>query len=102
MWPFSGATGGAGAPDESTARGQALAFLQTPEGRALYRERTIIEQVNGQLKDVLRVTDIPYYVRGEVAVERLVLARLILYNTAILKNVLDHETHVRRVKRLVA
>jgi len=102
LWPFSGATGGAGAPDESTARGQALAFLQTPEGRALYREWTIIEQVNGQLKDVLRVTDIPYYVRGEVAVERLVLARLILYNTAILKNVLDHETHVRRVKRLVA
>jgi len=93
---------GAGAPDESTARGQALAFLQTAVGRALYRERTIIEQVNGQLKDVLRVADIPYYVRGEAAVERLVVARLILYNAAVLKNVLDHETHVRRVKLLVA
>jgi hypothetical protein len=44
---------------------RALALLATPRGRALYRQRTIIEQVNGQLKDVLRLSDIPYYVRGD-------------------------------------
>ena len=93
---------GARRPEASTARGQALALLDTAAGRTLYRQRTIIEQVNGQLKDVLRVGDIPYHVRGEAAVERLVVARLILYNAAILKNVLDHEPHVRRVKVLVA
>jgi len=37
-----------------------------------------------------------------VAVERLVAARRILYNAAVLKNVPDHETHVRRVKLSVA
>ena len=89
-------------PDRTTERGRALALLATPRGRALYRQRTIIEQVNGQLKDVLRIGDIPYYVRGEAAVERLVAARLILYNAALLKNVLDHQTHIRHVKALVA
>jgi len=89
-------------PDRATERGRALALLATPRGRALYRQRTIIEQVNGQLKDVMRIGDIPYYVRGEAAVERLVAARLILYNTALLKNVLDHQTHIRHVKALVA
>ncbi|MGB2613365.1 MAG: hypothetical protein WBD63_01895 [Phycisphaerae bacterium] len=79
-----------------------MALLATPRGRALYRQRTMIEQVNGQLKDVLRIGDIPYYVRGEAAVERLVAARLILYNTALLKNVLDRQTHIRHVKALVA
>jgi hypothetical protein len=89
-------------PDRATERGRALALLATPRGRALYRQRTIIEQVNGQLKDVLRIGDIPYYVRGEAAVERLVAARLILYNTALLKNVLNRQTHIRHVKALVA
>jgi len=89
-------------PDRATERGRALALLATPRGRALYRQRTIIEQVNGQLKDVLRIGDIPYYVRGEAAVERLVAARLILYNVALLKNVLDHQAHIRHVKALVA
>jgi len=89
-------------PDRTTVRGRALALLATPRGRALYRQRTIIEQVNGQLKDVLRISDIPYYVRGEAAVERPVGARLILYNTALLKNVLDRQTHIRHVKALVA
>ena len=36
------------------------------------------------------------------AVERLVAARLILYNVALLKNVLEHQTHIRHVKALVA
>jgi hypothetical protein len=89
-------------PDRATVRGRALALLATPRGRALYRQRTIIEQVNGQLKDVLSLGNIPYYVRGEAAVERLVAARLILYNVALLKNVLDHQTHIRHVKALVA
>ena len=89
-------------PDRATERGRALALLATPRGRALYRQRTIIEQVNGQLKDVLSISNIPYYVRGEAAVERLVAARLILYNAALLKNVLDRQTHIRHVKALVA
>jgi hypothetical protein len=89
-------------PDRTTVRGRALALLATPRGRALYRRRTIIEQVNGQLKDVLGISDIPYDVRGEAAVERLVGARLILYNTALLKNVLDRQPHIRHVKALVA
>ena len=88
--------------DLATARGRALAFLQTAKGRKLYRQRTIIEQVNGQLKDVLHVGDIPYWIRGPAAVERLVAARLILYQLALLKNLRTHKTHVRRVKHLVA
>jgi hypothetical protein len=40
--------------------------------------------------------------RGAAAVERLVGARLILYNTERLKNVLDRQTHIRHVKALVA
>ena len=88
--------------DLSTARGRALAFLATPRGRQLYRRRTVIEQVNGQLKDVFGIARIPYYVRGEAAVERLVAARLILYNVAILKNLQRRKTHIRRLKSLVA
>jgi len=33
---------------------------------------------------------------------RLVAARLILYNAALLKNVLDRQTRIRHVKALVA
>lgn len=88
--------------DLATARGRALAFLQTAKGRKLYHQRTIIEQVNGQLKDVLSIARIPYYVRGEPALERLVAARLILYNAAIFKNLRSRKSHVRRVKHLVA
>jgi hypothetical protein len=88
--------------DLSEIRGRDLAFLYTPRGRRLFRRRTIIEQVNGQLKDVFRVAQIPYYIHGGKAVERLVVARLILYNLALLHNVQAHQTHIRRVKSLVA
>jgi len=88
--------------DLSTARGRSLAFLATPCGRDTYRQRTVIEQVNGQLKDVFGIGRIPYYVHGEGAVERLLAARLILYNVAILKNLQRRKTHIRRLKSLVA
>jgi hypothetical protein len=88
--------------DLSQVRGRDLAFLYTPRGRKLFRRRTVIEQVNGQLKDVFHVGEIPYYIHGEKAVERLVVARLILYNLALWHNVHSHQTHIRRVKCLVA
>lgn len=58
-----------------------------PDTVALYRRRTIIEQINGQLKAVLRIDEIPTRRRGVRRLAPLCLAKLLIYNCALNVNI---------------
>jgi hypothetical protein len=69
--------------------------------RELYRRRTIIEQINGQLKHTLRIDEIPVRRRGVRRLGLLCLAKLVIYNCALNVNIRKGE-EIRRIAALVA
>jgi hypothetical protein len=94
------APAGAGEPQEKLSLDQAFEQLKAYEYGQSRRPLAMLEL------EIIRATADPAR-KAQVAdrlavVERLVAALLILYNVALLKNVLDRQIHIRHVKALVA
>ena len=61
---------------------------ETPEAREIFRKRTVIEQVNGQLKEApFRIDEIPRRQRGVRRLLLRCLAKAIFFNLAVIANV---------------
>lgn len=61
---------------------------ETPEARQIFQRRTVIEQVNGQLKEApFRIDEIPRRQRGVRRLLLRCLAKAICFNLAIIANV---------------
>jgi hypothetical protein len=61
---------------------------QTPEAREIFRKRTVIEQVNGQLKEApFRIDEIPRRQRGVRRLLLRCLAKAICFNLALIANI---------------
>jgi hypothetical protein len=76
------------------------ALRDSEEGRELYKKRTRIERLNGQLKaDPWRIGEVPVYRRGVTNLIALCLGKLILYNCALNLNLAKGRpmTHVKHV-----
>jgi hypothetical protein len=71
-----------------------------PDRKAIYRKRTVVEQVNGQLKDVLRIHEVQPRRRGVKNLLRSCLAKLVIYNFALNVNAAQNR-NLRQIKRLV-
>ena len=82
-------------------RTPAVAFAQTRRGRAIFRQRTIVEQVNGQLKNSFGMEQIPRYIRGQRRVQRWCLGKLIFYTLGLIANRLKGHYN-RQLKALAA
>jgi hypothetical protein len=82
-------------------RTPACAFAHTAEGRTIYRQRTVVEQVNGQLKDSFGLQRIPRAVRGYQRMYRWCLGKLIFYGLALIANRVKGEYN-RQLKALAA
>ena len=82
-------------------RTAARAFIRTPKGRIVYRKRTIVEQVNGQLKDSFGLEQIPRYLRGYRRMFGWCLGKLIFYTLALNANRLKGQYN-RKLKALAA
>ena len=68
----------------------------------IYRQRTVVEQVNGQLKDSpIRIHEVPRCRRGIKRLRPLCLAKLIIYNLALNVNIAKGR-EIRHIKDLVA
>jgi len=60
----------------------------TPEAEEIFRKRTVIEQVNGQLKEApFRIDEIPRRQRGVRRLLSRCLAKAIIFNLAIIANI---------------
>jgi hypothetical protein len=57
------------------------------EARQIYRKRNSVEQVNGQIKAVLKIDEIPPRRRGVRRLRLLSLAKLFIYNCALCVNI---------------
>lgn len=82
-------------------RTAARQFYRSPRGRAVYRQRNIIEQVNGQLKDSFRLDQLPRYVVGRQRMHRWCLGVLIFYTVALIANRLKSQYN-RQLKAFAA
>jgi hypothetical protein len=82
-------------------RTTACVFARTAEGRTIYRQRTVVEQVNGQLKDSFGLQQFPRAVRGYQRMERWCLGKLIFYGLALIANRVKGEYN-RQLKALAA
>jgi DDE family transposase len=72
------------AKSRSPHREQDRYLWETEEGREIFRKRSGIERVNGQLKDTaIRIAEIPPRRRGVRRLWPLCLAKLIIYNLVI-------------------
>jgi hypothetical protein len=61
---------------------------ETPEAREIFRKRTVIEQVNGQLKEApFRIDEIPRRQRGVRRLLLRCLAKAIFFNLALIANI---------------
>jgi hypothetical protein len=61
---------------------------KTPEARGIFNKRTVIEQVNGQLKEApFRIDEIPRRQRGVRRLMRRCLAKAICFNLAMIANI---------------
>lgn len=61
---------------------------ETPEAREIFRKRTVVEQVNGQLKEApFRIHEIPRRQRGVRRLLLRCLAKAILFNLAAIANI---------------
>ena len=74
---------------------------KSPEVAAEYRRRTVVEQINGQLKAVLRIHQIPNRRRGVRRLAPICLAKLVIYNCALNVNIRE-ERRIRGIAALVA
>ena len=67
-------------------RTDARQFYRSPQGREVYRQRTVIEQVNGQLKDSFVLNHMPRSVVGRQRMYSWCLGVLIFYTLALIAN----------------
>ena len=67
----------------------------------IYRTRTSVEQVNGQIKSVLKIHEIPSRRRGVKNLRLLSLAKLFVYNCALYVNIQKGQP-ARQIAHLVA
>lgn len=75
---------------------------ETPEARDVFRKRTVIEQVNGQLKEApFRIDEIPPRQRGVRRLHLRCLAKAIYFNLTIIANI-SAGRKARQIKGLVA
>jgi hypothetical protein len=82
-------------------RTKAVAFAQTKLGTSIFGRRTIVEQVNGQLKDSFGMEKIPRYISGRRCVQRWCMGKLIFYSLALIANRLKGYYN-RQLKALAA
>lgn len=83
-------------------RTAALKFYDSPEGQEVFRGRTIVEQINSQLKaDPVGITRLPSYVRGLRRVSLWCLGKLLFLTLGICANRAQGRTD-RSLKAYVA
>jgi len=86
---------------QSPCRERDQMLWKDPEVAQNYRHRTLIEQVNGQLKASLRIHHIPTRRRGVKRLTPICLAKLVIYNCALNVNIAKGMAP-RRIARLLA
>jgi hypothetical protein len=70
----------------------------TPEAREIFRKRTVIEQVNGQLKEApFRIEEIPHRQRGVRRLLSRCLAKAIIFNLAVIANI-SNDRPIRQIR----
>jgi hypothetical protein len=75
---------------------------ETPEAKDAYRKRTVIEQVNGQLKEApFRIDEIPRRQRGVPRLFLRCLAKAIYFNLAVIINIAKGRT-TRQIRGIAA
>ena len=84
-------------PYRTTAR----QFYHSPQGRVVYRQRNIIEQVNGRLKDSFSLDQLPRYIAGRQRMHRWCQSVLIFYTVALIANRLKRQYN-RQLKAFAA
>lgn len=82
-------------------RERGLSLWRNPEIASNYRHRTIAEQINGQLKAILRIDEIPSRRRGVKRLAPICLAKLLIYNCALNVNICKGE-QPRKIAVLIA
>lgn len=85
----------------SPFRERAQQLWGDPEFAGLYRHRTVIEQINGQLKETLRIDEIPSRRRGVRNLLPICLSKLVIYNCALNANIRQGR-EPRRIASLLA
>ena len=82
-------------------RWRSQTLWKSEEARQVYRKRNSVEQVNGQIKAVLKIDEIPSRRRGVRRLRLLSLAKLFIYNCALYVNIQKGQP-ARQIAHLVA